>query len=79
LAALNKLRQKQLAPPAGIVTKSGAKLAKTEIGFSWTKFSEDGRPMYQFFLGVKRRFRKASKEERTQLTRAKHIIRRPKA
>src|SRR5436853_7874768 len=41
LAALNKLRQKQLAPPTAIVAKSGAKRAKTEIGFSWTKFSED--------------------------------------
>jgi hypothetical protein len=78
LAALNKLRQKQLAPPTQIVTKTDARRSKTEIGFSWTQFSEDGRPLYQFFFGVKRRFRNASKEQRTQLTRAKQISRRSK-
>jgi hypothetical protein len=77
LSALDKLREKRLAPPTGITTKSEAKRTKTEIGFSWTKFSEDGRPLYEFFLGLKRRFQKASKEERAQLTRAKHIIRKP--
>jgi len=78
LATLNKLRQKQLAPPTGVRIKTEARRARTEIGFSWTKFSEDDGPLYEFFLGVKRRFRKASKEETMQLTRAKHIIRRPR-
>ena len=77
LSALDKLREKRLAPRTGITTKSEAKRTKTEIGFSWTKFSEDGRPLYEFFLGLKRRFQKASKEERAQLIRAKHIIRKP--
>ena len=76
LSALNKLRKKQLAPPTGVTTKTEARRARTEIGFSWTEFSEDGRPLYEFFLGIKRRFRKASKEETTTLTRAK-LIRRP--
>jgi hypothetical protein len=77
LSALAKLREKRLAPPAGVTTRSEAKRARTEIGFSWIKFGEDGRPLYEFFLGVKRRFQKASKEERAQLPRAKHIIRKP--
>jgi hypothetical protein len=77
LSALDNLREKRLAPPAGITTKSEARRTKTEIGFSWTTFSEDGRPLYEFFLGLKRRFQKASKQERAQLTRAKRIIGKP--
>lgn len=61
LSALDKLRQKRLAPPTGVMTKTEARRTKTEIGFSWTKFSKDDRPLYEFFLGVKRRFHKASK------------------
>jgi len=76
LSALDRLRQKRLAPPARAKTTQ-TKRASTEIGFSWTKFSENGRPLYEFFLGVKRRFQKASHEERAQLPTAKHIIRRP--
>ena len=48
LSALDKLRGKRLAPPAGVVSKRQARRSKTEIGFSWTKFSEDGRPLYEF-------------------------------
>jgi hypothetical protein len=77
LSALDKLRQKRLAPPTGVTTKTQARRSRTEIGSSWTKFNEDGRPLYEFFLGVKRRFQKATKEERAQLTTAKHIIRKP--
>jgi hypothetical protein len=76
LSALDKLRHKRLAPAAR-VNAIKTKRASTEIGFSWTKFSEDGRPLYEFFLGVKRRFQKASHEERAQLPTAKHIIRKP--
>jgi hypothetical protein len=77
LLALDKLREKRLAPPTAVMTKSEGRRARTEIGFSWTKFGEDGRPLYEFFLGVKRRFQKASNEERAELTSAKHIIKRP--
>jgi hypothetical protein len=77
LSALDKLRRKRLAPPTEVTTKREAKRVRTEIGFSWTQFSEDGRPLYEFFLGVKRRFQKATKEERAQLPRSKHIIRKP--
>ena len=77
LSALGKLRQKQLAPSAGSTSKRRARHSKTEVGFSWTKFSEDGRPLYEFFLGVKRRFRKAS-EERREIPTAKHMIRKPR-
>lgn len=77
LSALDKFRQKRLAPPTGVTTKSKAKHSRTEIGFSWTQFSTDGRPLYEFFLGVKRRFQKATKEERAQLTTAKHMVGKP--
>src|SRR5205807_7830226 len=75
LSALDKLRHKRLAPPAGVTSRTQARHSKTEVGFSWTKFSDDGRPLYEFFLGVKRRFRKASEEERREIPTAKHMIR----
>jgi hypothetical protein len=77
LSALDKLRHNRLAPRTGVTTKSEARRARTEIGFSWTEFSEDGRPLYELFLGAKRRYQKATKEERAQLSRAKHMIRKP--
>jgi len=77
LAALGRLREKRIAPQRSSISK--AKLQKrtsrTEVGFSWTKYSIDGRPLYQFFLGVKRRFRKSSAEERATLTTATSIPR----
>ncbi len=78
LSALDKLRHKRLAPPAGLTSKRQARHSKTEVGFSWTKSSDDGRPLYEFFLGVKRRFRKASEEERREIPTAKHMIRKPR-
>jgi hypothetical protein len=78
LSALDRLRPKRLAPPAQVTSKIQAKQSETEVGFSWTKFSEDGRPLYEFFLGVKRRFRKASEKERREIPTAKHIIRKPR-
>jgi hypothetical protein len=78
LAALHKLRQKRLAPSSGVTSKTQARHSKTEVGFSWTKFSDDGRPLYELFLGVKRRFNKATEDERRELPRAKHMTRKPR-
>src|SRR5438874_10895140 len=64
LSALDKLRHKRLAPPAGVTSRTQASHSKTEVGFSWTQFSDVGCTHYEFFLGVKVRFRKASEEER---------------
>jgi hypothetical protein len=77
LAALGKLREKRLAPKPSSISKAKRqrRSSRTEIGFSWTEYSTDGRPLYQFFLGVKRRFRKSSAEERATLTTASRIRR----
>jgi hypothetical protein len=64
LLALDKLRQKRLAPrDRAITTRKGS---RTEVGFAYTKFAHDGRPLYELFLGVKRRFSKATEEERRE-------------
>jgi hypothetical protein len=77
LAALGKLREKRLAPQPNLIStaKRQTRSSRTQAGFSWTKYSTDGRPLYQFFLGVKRRFRKSSAKERATLTRASHLRR----
>jgi len=60
LAALGRLREKRLAPQASSIAKAKRqkRSSRTEVGFSWTQYNTDGRPLYQFFLGVKRRFGK---------------------
>ena len=77
LAALGKLREKRIAPQRSSISKAKRqkRTSRTEVGFSWTEYSIDGRPLYQFFLGVKRRFRKSSAEERATLTTATSIPR----
>jgi hypothetical protein len=73
LAALSKLRKKNLAPPkptqrVDTRKKRLAADSRTQIGFSWTQYGHAGRPLREFFLGVKREFRKRSREERRQIT-----------
>ena len=77
LAALGRLREKRIAPRRSSIAKAKRqrRSSRTEVGFSWTQYSTDGRPLYQFFLGVKRRFRKSSAKERATLTTASHIPR----
>ena len=82
LVALNRLREVDLAPvqvptrAAKTRAKKQSRHSRTEVGFSWTKFSDEGLPLYQFFLGVKRRFRKSTEEERIELPTATHMKRR---
>jgi hypothetical protein len=73
LAAFSKLRKKNLAPPkptqrVDTRKKRLAADSRTQIGFSWTHYGHAGRPLREFFLGVKREFRKRSREERRQIT-----------
>jgi hypothetical protein len=77
LAALGKLREKGIAPNLSSISKAKLRRrgSRTEIGFSWTEYSTSGRPLHQFFLGVKRRFTKSSAEERATLTKASRIQR----
>src|SRR2546430_10201 len=62
LAALSKLRKKNLAPPkptqrVDTRKKRLAADSRTQIGFSWTQYGHAGRPLREFFLGLKREFR----------------------
>jgi hypothetical protein len=57
-AALRKLQNENLAPEPTKNQKS-----KTTLGFSWTEFSEDGKPLREFFLGVKREIESLTKTE----------------
>ena len=79
LLALDKLRQRRLAPPGDATVATRRKRSTTQIGFSYTKFADNGRPLYELFLGVKRRFRKATATERREIPTAKHLIRPRKA
>ena len=79
LLALDKLRQTRLAPPAVTSVATRRKRSSTQVGFSYTKFADDGRPLYELFLGVKRRFRKATATERREIPTAKHFIKPRKA
>jgi hypothetical protein len=79
LFALDKLRKKRLAPPVvATVATRRKKCSATQIGFSYTKFADDGRPLYELFLGVKRRFRRATETERREIPTAKHLITSPR-
>jgi hypothetical protein len=64
LAALQKLQKENLAPGC-----SKDKKSKTTLEFSWTQFSKDGRPLHNFFLGVKREVDSLSKTEQRAITR----------
>ncbi len=69
LSGLDFLRTNKLAPQMTSEKRKGKKTtiksqSRTELGFSWTEFSESGRPLYRFFLGLRREFRKSSKEQR---------------
>lgn len=64
LAALNKLQKENLAPG---LTKD--QKTKTTVGFSWTQFSKDGKPLHNFFLGVKREVESLTKTEQRAITR----------
>ena len=66
--ALGKLRSFGVAP-AGDSTKRKTE-SKTEIGFSWTEYSRDGRKLYHVFVGLKRVFNKTSKKERHAITKS---------
>jgi len=65
---------KRLAPEAPF-PKEGWKKSKqklhsgSEVGFSWIQFSQDGKPLHKFFLGVHREFEKKTKEERESIKR----------
>ena len=76
LAALNKLQEEKMAPELTKDQKS-----KTTVGFSWTQFSKDGKPLHQFFLGVKREVESLTKTEQCAITRKSKELRKkaPKA
>ena len=76
LAALNKLQKENLAPG---LTKD--QKTKTTVGFSWTQFSKDGKPLHNFFLGVKREVESLTKMEQRAITRKSKELRKkaPKA
>jgi hypothetical protein len=63
-AALRKLQNENLAPEHTKNHKS-----KTTLGFSWTEFSEDGKPLREFFLGVKREIESLTETEQRAITR----------
>jgi hypothetical protein len=73
LAALAKLRKKNLAPPQTVRRRDTKKKqlaadSRIQVGFSWTQYGHAGRPLREFFLGIKREFQKCSREERLQIT-----------
>ena len=73
LAALGKLRKKNLAPPQTARRRDTKKKqlaldSRIQMGFSWTQYGHAGRPLREFFLGIKREFQKRSREERLQIT-----------
>jgi len=43
--------------------------SRLEVGFSWTKFNQDGEPLQKFFLGIQREFKKKRNEERESIKR----------
>jgi len=76
LGELDLLRSNKLAPQLTVQRTKKQKLAhevqtRTELGFSWTEFSERGRPLYRLFLGVRRQFNKCSKEQRESMRGSK--------
>jgi hypothetical protein len=52
MQALRVLRRKRLAPPEGVHSVRST----TRAGFSWTKFSRDGKPLHDLFVGVERKY-----------------------
>lgn len=72
LHALDKLKSSGIAPKVEgsmkeIVQKIGKIKTRTEVGFSWRQYGFDGKPLNEFFLGLKRVYDKKSEEERLSL------------
>ncbi len=72
LSALDKLKSKGLAPTEigsveEIVQKVGKTKAKTQLGFTFRKYSADGKPLYDLFLGFKRGYEKKTEAERLRI------------
>ena len=67
MQGLSTLKSEDLAPLEPFPRdgwKKSRKKVKTEIGLSWSQFSEDGEPLKKFFLGLKRDFDSKTEEER---------------
>jgi hypothetical protein len=58
--ALNKMRDAGVAPKK----KNETINKKLEIGFHWTKYSDDGKKLYDMFLGIRRVYNRMAKEQR---------------
>lgn len=59
IRALNKMRDANVAPKK----KNETINKKLEIGFHWTEYSDDGKKLYDMFLGIRRVYRRMTKEQ----------------
>lgn len=71
LLARDKLRAAGLAPSPPASSRSKQKTGRSQTGFSWTTFSEDGKPLKELFVGIRREFNKCSEKERRAVRRNK--------
>jgi hypothetical protein len=72
LRGISVLRMNGLAPKEqddedGLAKKATSKKHTTRVGFSWTQFATDGKPMRELFLGIKREYLKKTKIERESI------------
>lgn len=83
IGALATLRESGLSPgrPTSKQLKkktASRRKSNTRVGFSYTQYSREGRPLAQFFLGLQRVFKGTKKSERTSLVRKREGKRRRK-
>lgn len=67
-----KLLANELDSPKVWEKSQKIKCSDLAIGFSWTKFSKDGKPLEKLFLGIQREFEKKSEEERELIKNLNH-------
>jgi hypothetical protein len=69
--AIDALRRRKLAPPKHAQTHplvERAETSRTEIGFFWEEYANDGRKLRHMFVGLRRVYQRATIEQRQAIS-----------